>query len=297
MGAAPGGDRWTDPALAARVLWGLTGGTASLANGPGFPVAPWEHPRPLWHSGQGGEVARRVYGDAGTADELLRLVLARRPGRPDLLSDDGRALVRDELQRFVDEVAGFDPADVPDLFYVLRRMGTWAGPTHAAVEPIRDVTSVLWSRRVVPLLLAGTPDERRREAWHRGVLRELAPVLVSVPFQDGTDWVGRTNPHVARARRLGAKVLREARRRQPRRAVPAVVAPAAPTAPPPDPRVRLLALTREALAADPGHPAWAVMERRDVEALLALPPDGLDEWRWLQVWRLATLFLPRTVRP
>jgi hypothetical protein len=50
------------------------------------------------------------------------------------------------------------------------------------------------------------------------------------------------------------------------------------------------------MAAQSGHPAWGVLDRRDVDALLSLTPDALDEWREHQVWRLATLFLPPPVR-
>ena len=38
------------------------------------------------------------------------------------------------------------------LFYVLQRMGRWAGPTHGAVEYVRDTTSPLWHRRMLPHL-------------------------------------------------------------------------------------------------------------------------------------------------
>lgn len=286
MPAPLGGDRNADPVGAARILWALTGGTSTLANGAGFPIADWdEHPRPLWHSGQGGEVGRRVYGDlAADPDALLRLFHARRPGRPDLLTPDAAALVRDELARFLAEAAdhGFADATVPDLFYLRKRMGTWAGPTHAAVEPIRDVTSVLWSRRVAPLLLAGTPADRHGERLHRAVVAALAPQLSDVPFQDGTAWTAQPRPAARRARKLTGKVRRELERRL------AARRPAVPDAGP-DLRAALLALARETVL---DSPLSDVLERRDVEALLALPPAALDEWRWQQVWRLLSLAVP-----
>jgi hypothetical protein len=273
IGAVPGGNRDDDPARAAAILWRLTGGTATLANGAGFPLAPWGEPRPLWHSGQGGETARRVYGDAGDVDGLMRLFTARRPGRPDLLTADAAALVREELARFLAEAADFAPADIPDVFYLRRRMGTWAGPTHAAVEPIRDVTSPLWSRRVAPHLLTGTPDERRHERFHREIVATLAPQFMDFPFQDGTSWNGRP-PRANRARRLTAKVARELRRRRHATTQPdkgdSPICPA------------------EAILE---HPLMELLERREVEALLALPAEGLDDWRRQQVWRLASLTL------
>jgi hypothetical protein len=48
---------------------------------------------------------------------------------------------------------------------------------------------------------------------------------------------------------------------------------------------------RERVLAQPDHPAWALLDRGRVEAVLSLPPEALDPMRRYQVWRLATVFL------
>ena len=298
--ADPHGDVFSRPAEMARVLGLLTAGTASLADAAGFPLGPRAGPLPLWHSGQGGEVARAYYRAAGPGgwrarlrrdgarvalvDGLERLFCGRRPGRAEPLSDAARARVRAGIEGFVAAhlAAGAEPVDVPDLFYLLERMGSWAGPTHAAVEPVRDTTSPLWSVRLLPFELGPAPAARRREEFHRAVLRELAPDLLEVPFAGGAGW--GTPSRVARARRLAARAAAEARRRRP-------AAPRARAAPSPDPFAAILDEVRAAAAARPGHLAWHVLDRGRVERLLAREPAALDTMSRYYVWRIATVLL------
>src|SRR4051794_22004125 len=132
----PHGSVWGDWRGAARVLAASQAGTATLADAAGFPMGARDGPLPLWHSGQGGEIARAYYGTGegldrdGLAERLTRAFLGRRPGRADVLSGDARASVRGRIDSWVDAqlAAGVQPADVPDAFYLPRRMGTWAGP-------------------------------------------------------------------------------------------------------------------------------------------------------------------------
>ncbi|MEA2444430.1 MAG: hypothetical protein QOJ12_1722, partial [Thermoleophilales bacterium] len=126
---------------AAELLLLTTGGTASLADAVGFPFGPRPGPLPLWHSGQGGEIARGYYGGGdGSAEALYRAFVMRRPHRHELLSAEGQEVVMSAISSFVREVsdAGASSEDIPDLFYLLQRMGRWAGPTHGAVEYVRD---------------------------------------------------------------------------------------------------------------------------------------------------------------
>ncbi len=306
LGARAGGDVWSDPDGAARVIAALSGGTASLADAAGFPLARGGEPAPLWHSGQGGEIGRAYYGRAGEgesapalADRLERAFTGRRPGRSAPLSAAGDQALREQLEAWAGEVlaAGARPADVPDLFYLLRRMGTWAGPTHACVVPVHEPTSVLWSRRLVPHLLGQTPDERGREAPHRRLVELLAPELAGVPFGDGAGWAGpgRVARGLALGRRRARQATAEARRRlrPPTPApTPAKPAPAPAAAPPADPFARPLAAIRAAAAAQPDHPAWAQVDRARVEALLAARPTDLDWMGRAYVWRIGTVFLP-----
>jgi hypothetical protein len=273
-----------------------------VADAAGFPLGPREGPLVLWHSGQGGEIARGYYGagrglDAdGLADRLYRAFVGRRPGRTELLSDEGSEMVRGEIRAWAGQqlAAGASPDDVPDLFYLHRRMGTWAGPTHGCVELVKDTTSVLWSPRLLPHLLGLPARDRARELFHLRVLERLAPGLVDVPFEGGRPWPGRQS---ALARRAGRAVTlaRKARgelARRTRTAAPPARAPAQPAEPPParDAFAAVHADVAAAVAAQPGHPAWAVLDRARVEGLLARDPGSLDTMSRYYVWRLAQVF-------
>ena len=262
----PHGSVTSDWRRAADLLWLTSSGTASLADAAGFPFGPRPGGLPLWHSGQGGEIARSYYGT--DPDALFNRFLGRRPGRTDILNDDGRRLVRDQIDAFVEEqlAAGIARVDVPDMFYLHRRMGTWAGPTHGAVEYVRDTTSPLWSRRLLPDLLGLPAEARARGEFHARMLERLAPELARVPYE--------------RPRSLPRKVAAEARRRlAPKRAAD-------------DPFARILPEIREAVLAQPDHEAWHVLDRTRVTDLLATDAATLDEMSRYYVWRLATVFGP-----
>ncbi|MDX6650442.1 MAG: hypothetical protein QOJ97_2393 [Solirubrobacteraceae bacterium] len=280
--ADPAGDPWSAPAEAARVLGLTASGTASLGDAAGFPLSAGAGPGALWHSGQGGELARRYYAGAsardrdGAVDALERVFCGRRPGRSEPLSPAGRARVREGLAAWVDGrlATGARVEDLPDLFYLDERMGAWAGPTHGAVEWVRDTTSPLWSTRLLPHMLGPSVEEREGEAFHDAVLRELAPELAAVPYAG------------ASKRGLGHKVRRaaeEARRR--------VARPAPPAAGAPDPFAAVLQATRQAVWAQPQHAAWHVLDRERSVALLDREAGALDEMSRAYVWRIATVFL------
>ena len=268
-----------------------TGGTASLADAVGFPFGPRDGALPLWHSGQGGEIARGYYARvrggtrAKLTDSLYAAFAMRRPGRREPLNADGEALVRVALAAWVDEVlsAGAHPRDVPDLFYLLARMGTWAGPTHGAVEFVRDTTSPLWHRRMLPHLLALPARERAAERFHYQVLNELSPELAAAP-----GWFKPTTllqRRAARARTIAQRVLAEARRRRRRRVSP----PQGPGAhAPADPFEPVLADVRALVLEDATHPAWRLLDRGRTEDLLS--SADLDEVQRYYAWRLATVF-------
>jgi hypothetical protein len=253
----PHGSVTSDWRRAAELLWLTSSGTASLADAAGFPFGPRPDPLPLWHSGQGGEIARAYYGTGGDADSLYRAFVGRRPGRTEILGADGERLVRAQIDAFAEEAG---PDRLPDLFYLHRRMGTWAGPTHGAVEFVRDTTSPLWSRRLLPDLLGAGGE------FHRQVLERLAPQLLDIPFES--------------TRSLPRKVAAELRRRV--RPAPA----------PDDPFARILPEIRDAVLSQPDHPAWQVLDRPRVESLLASRAAALDTMSRYYAWRLATVFGP-----
>jgi hypothetical protein len=251
----PHGSVESDWRRAAELLWLISSGTASLADAAGFPFGPRPGPLPLWHSGQGGEIARAYYGRGAGADDLYRRFVGRRPGRAEILGEDGERLVRQQIEEFA---ASAPEGELGDQFYLNRRMGTWAGPTHGAVEFVRDTTSPLWSRRLLPDLLGAPPGE-----FHRQVLDRLAPQLAAVPYE--------------RPRSLPRKVADELRRR---------------VRPQPDPFDRILPEIRDAVLSQPQHDAWHVLDRPRVEALLASQAGALDTMSRYYAWRLATVFGP-----
>jgi hypothetical protein len=87
LGADPHGSVMTDWRRAAELVALQSSGTASLADAAGFPHGPHDGPLPLWHSGQGGEIARGYYARArgrsraALAGSLYRVFVSRRPGR------------------------------------------------------------------------------------------------------------------------------------------------------------------------------------------------------------------------
>lgn len=272
----PNGSMLEDWRRAARMLDLMASGTACLSDAAGFPMGPRPGPLPLWHSGQGGEIARGYYGPPGRGelvDYLYRRFVGRRAGRTELLSEDGTRIVRSEISRFVDEqlAAGAKPEDVPDLFYLLRRMGTWAAPSHGCVEFVRDTTSPLWSRLMLRHELGLPARERAHEEFHRQVLEQLDRRLAEIAYE-GPARRGIT-------RKVIGEVRRRAAARQP-------VAQAEGD----DEFDKTLSDIRELVLSSDGHPAWPLLDRPRVESLLNAPAASLDTMSRYYAWRLATVF-------
>jgi hypothetical protein len=304
--ADPHGDRQSRLTAMARLTALLSGGTATLADAAGFPLGPRGGALPLWHSGQGGEIARSYYGvgDANVAERLYARFTARRPGRIDLLSAEAAHSVAERIGGFVRELsdAGAPAADIPDLFYLLERMACWAASTHGVVEAVRDTTSPLWSQRMLGHLLGLPARERALERFHLLLLREMAPELVDEPFVDGSSWPSRQSAlrrRVERARTLAVKAKAELGRRQAarRRAARAPARGASSSGsgthphPVADPFDAVVSAVREATLSQPGHVAWSALDRAAVERLLARPAVALDEMSRYYVWRLASVFM------
>src|SRR5207249_3556747 len=84
-----------------------------------------------------------------------------------------------------------------------------------------------------------------------------------------------------RRRELARKAVAELRRRR------HAVAPVAATD---DVFTRILPEIRDAVLSQPDHPAWPLLDRPRVEALLSSPPAALDTMSRYYAWRLATVF-------
>lgn len=303
LDADPHGDRQSQLAAMARVTALLSGGTATLADAAGFPLGPRGGPLPVWHSGQGGEIARSYYGvgDRNVADRLYARFTARRPGRIDILSAEAARSVTERIDGFVRQLsdAGASAADIPDLFYLLERMACWAAPTHGVVEAVRDTTSPLWSQRMLGHLLGLPARERALERFHLQLLRELAPELVDEPFADGSSWPSRQSAlrrRMQRTRTLTRKARAElGRRRAARRRAAGDPVPGTNNGgaqhPVADPFDAIVSAVKEATLSQPGHVAWSALDRTQVERLLARRAVALDEMSRYYVWRLASVFM------
>ena len=289
----PHGDLYSAPARAAEVVDLLSAGTACLSDAAGFPLGPRPGALPLWHSGQGGEIARGYYGPArgsGPAElseQLYRAFVGRRPGRAEIVNPAGARLLRDHLASWVEAQldAGAHSPDVPDLFYLLKRMAMWAAPSHGCVEPVRDTTSPLWSRRMLAHELGLPADQRSHELFALRLLERLGPALVDAPFADRRPWPGRHGALRRRAERtrvLAGKALAEVARR---------TRGARGRAPGEDRFAAVAPLIRERVLSQPDHPAWALLDRSRVEVLLDAPAARLDTMSRYYAWRLGQVFL------
>ena len=141
--------------------------------------------------------------------------------------------------------------------------GTWAAPTHGAVEYVRDSTSPRWSAQLLPDLLGLSAAEREQEQFHARVLERLAPKLLAVPDEGA-----------------GASFAQKVRAELRRRLKPAKD----------DPFDTTLSEIRELVSSQPDHPAWQVLDRPRVEQLLASEAGALDTMSRYYAWRLATVF-------
>jgi hypothetical protein len=156
-------------------------------------------------------------------------------------------------------------------------MATWAGPSHGCVEWVRDTTSPLWSRRLLRHELGLPAAERAREVFHRRVLQELDRSLLEIPYESPA--------RAGRRRELARKAFAELRRRrQAARKEPAPVEGGE------DPFAAILPEIRDVVLSQPGHPAWPLLDRARVEALLGSAPAALDTMSRYYAWRLATVF-------
>jgi hypothetical protein len=167
-------------------------------------------------------------------------------------------------------------------------MENWVGASHGFDEYMADLTSPLWTPRLLPHEFGLPANERARECFHFRVLHALCPELSQVPFAGSNPpWptFGRTQDlRGRRARLVAAQAHRELNRRYRRlfgRATESsrqeVLAEAA-------------TLAREH-APDRSDEVWHVLDRRRTLSLLARDPAGLDARSRRIAWRLATVFL------
>jgi hypothetical protein len=262
----------------------------------GLPDADADEPLAIAHTGHGGELARAYYGvgdesPAAIERNLLRHITPLWPRPP--ISSEGRRLVEKYVATWVHDQleAGAAPAHLPDLFYLLERMSNWVGGSHGFDEYMADLTSPLWTHRLLQHEFGLPAADRSRELFHFHVLDALRPELTRAPFAGSNpSWptfgVARKvrGRRIHRARRIAGQVGHEMRRRYEYRLNRASLAH------PHTGLTEAAVLAREAAPGN-GHAVWQVIDRKRALGLLARDPMALDPRSQTTVWRLATAFL------
>jgi hypothetical protein len=278
----------------ARTVRLVSNGLVSIATTGAVTLPAPGLPLPIVFSGQGGELARAHFGapradetQEQLADSLYRHLVPAYP-KP-VVTDDAERLVRDWVRAWVTQEVegGTSPADIPDLFYLVERMGNWAGPSHAVYECVNDVVSPFWTPEMLPHELGLEPSARRQEHFHLRMLEALAPPLARMSFA-GVDppWPGLRGARSAKSqkyRTLASKVAREARRRSAayRRRDAAGGDPFLAEA---------VASARESVSAQPEHAAWEVLDRSRVQRLLSRRQASLDPRSSRQLMTIVSIF-------
>jgi hypothetical protein len=274
----------------------LAWGALNRPRGSGLPEANTDEPLAIVHTGHGGELARAYYGlgdqsQAAVERGLLRHITHLWPRPP--ISREGFRLMEEYVARWVHEQleVGVAPAHLPDLFYLLERMNNWVGGSHGFDEYMADLTSPLWTRRLLPHEFGLPASDRSRELFHFHVLDALNPELARVPFAGSNpSWPTfggaqrMQGQRVRRVRRIAGQVGGEMRRRYEYLLNRASLAGSHKGLP------EAAALAREA-APESSHAVWQVIDRKRALRLLARDPMALDRRSQSTVWRLATAFL------
>ena len=255
------------------------------------------------HTGHGGELAKAHYGAGGRlgggllARGLYRQLTTILPKPP--LSREGRQLIKEHLRRWVQDQlgAGVPPSHLPELFYLVDRESSLVGASHGFDEYMADLTSPLWSPRLLPHLYGLPAPDRARELFHFHVLGVLAPGLERLPFvglpprwptNEGSHALAPRLPVQPRRRRLRVlthKASRELQRRYELLRSPRATADAGDEL-----LTEAAALALEHVPSEPGHDVWQMLDRKRTLDLLRRDPSRLDPRSKRIVWRLATVF-------
>jgi hypothetical protein len=254
---------------------------------------------PIVFDGLGGEFARSAYdhrlGENGTglayrsattieavAEGVMRRLLPERPRA--LVSEDGVDVVRAWLIDFVRQTseAGFTLEEIPEICFI-HHTGTWHGSKTTPYQYRMDGVSPLMTRRLWPHMFGQPLIARQTGTFHRELMDRLGPEVMRMPYYSGSA------PYEGHRRRVRARGWGLERRvRAARSKLLAHMGFRA------DPIVHVQRAVRAAMADQPGHAAWEVLDRDRVRELMAKEPRELaphrDRTSRYQIWRLATLF-------
>ena len=253
LGPDPEGAVNERAADAARIIGATSAGAFSLEDAAGYPLAQSQGPLPLWLGGQGGEIARRYYGRAGGdgAGELSGALARPALNSAGVLNDHGERLVLAQIRASVSEQLA-------------------AG---VAAERVPDLFYLLnrmasWGGTGFGSVEYGKGDSLS-PLWCRGLLPHQLEAAADGPETFHTETLGSLSPELA-----GLSYAEDVPRRGDSSAFAGVCE-----------------LVADAVAAQPSHPAWRVLDRRSVEELVASEPGGFGAREVRSVWRLATVFM------
>ncbi|MFI7026805.1 hypothetical protein ACIBMZ_29220 [Micromonospora sp. NPDC049900] len=251
--------------------------TTSLADFQDVTVLePWPGPPRILLDGVGGEIGRGAwaaylggdYPTGDTADAITDATLTKIVPRSPLplVSADGLALVRDWLREHVGDLldSGVPLRDIPEVLHLERQIH-WHGPNLANRWHREDAFSMYLSPMLWPHMVGNGNGGERAGEFQRELLTLLGPDLAEIPYESGqATWlydnaIGRT---LTTETRLSHAI-------------------------PVEPIGAILEAARTA-AADPHHPAWAVLDRKRVTDLLGFSPDRFRGVERYQLWSLAT---------
>ena len=268
----------------------MSSGAASLADAIVTTLRPIEEPLALVHTGQGGELARAYYGHQSHETFGSRLYRTYVPLWPrPIVKRSHLKRIRSDFDRWVVSHGSVyvAPGALGDAFYLWQRNGHWQADLAAVHEATGEATFPLWTRRMLPHMLGLPYEERRSERFFQLILEELEPRLLHVPFEGrqppwatGGGKVARTRP---RAWRAAEKAVRLGRRELERRRMHHDAE---------DPFGNVLSEVRPAWSTRP-RVVDTVIRVRAAERRLSRSTRHLDARTRAQLWRLATVVLPR----
>jgi len=115
-----------------------------------------------------------------------------------------RSFTDRSITRYADQ--GIDIDDLNDVFYLYERGGRRTGQVMRPTTYLRDSYSPYFSRSVAQASFAVNSRLRRTQPFHYGLLKELAPHLLEIPFDSG-GWKSRS-PYLNFYRELASQVRR-----------------------------------------------------------------------------------------
>ncbi len=149
-------------------------------------------PYSQFFSGQGGICRGVLYGPEMLAQqfspgEIVTRLLKRGTQRyhHDFLSDDDKLLIRNDLQKTIDEAIRLgltSPHEWVDYFYLQERVMRWGGFAVDSQQFGRHVFTPLCQSLLFSIDFSMSAKEKLSGAWHRYHIQRMFPAIAPLPF-------------------------------------------------------------------------------------------------------------------